>query len=129
MLSNRNKGENPEEKRKYKRFKKHFLLRYFDIRTPHLKMELTQLKNISQGGMCFVTAQPFEEGTKMGVEMNTPFLTNATVLEGVVRGCNEKVKNMIYETRLEFDNLNTEASVVLDKLMDFFKNSDEGVHD
>lgn len=117
------------EKRKYKRFKKNFLLRYFDLRTPENRMELTQLKNISQGGMCFVTAQPFAMGIHMGVELNTPFITGSTVLKGVVRGCNEKVKNMIYETRLEFNDLDTEAQVVLDKLIAFFKNSDGAPHD
>lgn len=123
------KQDDYSEKRKYKRFKKNFLLRYFDVRTPENKTELTQLKNISQGGMCFITAQPFEIGIRMGVALNTPFITGTTVLEGVVRGSNEKVKNMIYETRLEFDNLNTEATVVLDKLIAFFKNSEGAPHD
>ncbi|MGE0267328.1 MAG: PilZ domain-containing protein [Candidatus Omnitrophota bacterium] len=123
------KQDDFSEKRRYKRFKKNFLLRYFDVRTPENKTELTQLKNISQGGMCFITAQPFEIGIRMGVELNTPFITGTTILEGVVRGSNEKVKNMIYETRLEFDNLNTEATVVLDKLIAFFKNSDGAPHD
>ncbi len=67
--------------------------------------------------------------TRMGVELNTPFLTNATVLEGVVRGCNEKAKDLIYETRLEFDELNTEAQVVLGKLIEYLKNTDGVTHD
>ncbi|MBP9853520.1 MAG: PilZ domain-containing protein [Candidatus Omnitrophica bacterium] len=123
------KEESFTEKRKYKRFRKHFLLRYYDIRTPQNKEELTQLKNISQGGMCFVTTSAFPIGTHMGVELNTPFITGTTILEGIVRGSNEKVKNMIYETRLEFENLNTEALVVLDKLITFFNRAEGATHD
>lgn len=128
MLPKRDRDDY-SEKRRHKRFRKHFLLRYFDLRTPENKMELTQLKNISEGGMCFVTAQPFEVNTRMGVELNTPFLSNATILQGVVRGCNEKAKNLIYETRLEFDELNTEAQVVLSKLIEYLKNTDGVTHD
>ncbi len=124
MLPKRKKDDFHDERRAHRRVKKHFLLRYFKAETPNDKIDLTQMKNISRGGMCFITAQEFEVGTKMGVELNTPFLTNATILEGTVRGSVEKTKNLIYETRLEFDNLNTEAQFILDKLMEFFNNSD-----
>lgn len=46
----RRERDDYHERRRHKRFRKHFLLRYFDLRTPENRMELTQLKNISEGG-------------------------------------------------------------------------------
>lgn len=118
------KKQDQDERRAHRRVKKHFLLRYFTVEKPEEKIDLTQMKNISHGGMCFITAQEFPVGTKMGVELNTPFLTDVTHLTGIVRGSVEKTRDLIYETRLEFDDLNADAQFVLNKLMEFFNNSD-----
>ncbi len=119
-----NKKEQPEkigkERRRYERIKKSFILSYFDLAKPTEKFEITQLKNISLGGMCFVTTRSFEPPTKLAVELKTPYIAGTTYLEGVVLQSHEKMKDAIYETRLEFKNLDTEARIVLEKLMEFF---------
>ena len=72
------------ERRRYKRLTKSFLLTYCDKAHPHQKQEITQLKNISLGGMCFITTKPFESGTILKVDLETPYLTDKTTLEGKV---------------------------------------------
>lgn len=109
-----------EERRKYKRIKKNFILSYFDKANPEQKLELTQLKNISLGGACFVTTKAFNPGTIIGIELKTPYLADTTYLEGAVIQSNERVKNIIYETRLQFSNISTEAEFLLKKMMEFF---------
>ena len=109
-----------EERRKYERIKKTFILSYFDQANPKHKIEITQLKNISFGGMCFITGQSYEPSTKLGVELKTPYLAGTTYLSGIVLGSQEKMKNKIYETRLQFGTLETEAKVLLEKLIDLF---------
>lgn len=119
-----NNSENPRkqgiERRRYERIRKSFILSYFDMANPERKFEITQLKNISLGGMCFVTIRPFEPSTKLGIELKTPYIAGTTHLEGRVLQSHEKMKGMIYETRLEFENLDTEAKVLLEKLMEVF---------
>src|SRR3989338_11056865 len=115
-------GKQNQERRKYIRIKKSFLLSYFDKSEPNRKYEITQLKNISLGGMCFVTSHNFNASTELRIELKTPYLAETTHLEGVVLESHEKMKNRIYETRLEFRNLNTEAKILLEKLMEFFIN-------
>ena len=110
------------ERRRYIRIKKSFLLSYSNKSEPKEKHEITQLKNISLGGMCFVTSQSFTNPTELDIELKTPYLAETTHLEGVVLESHEKMKNRIYETRLEFRNLNTEAKILLEKLMEFFIN-------
>jgi len=112
--------EYDEERRRYERIKKSFILSYFDPANPDHKIEITQLKNISFGGMCFITSHHYESSTKLGIELKTPYLAGTTHLEGVVLGSNEKMKDRIYETRLQFGPIRAEAKVLLGKLIEFF---------
>ena len=60
------------ERRRYKRVNKNFILTYFDKNHPEDRHEITQLKNISLGGLCFVTLHHFEPGTPLGIELKHP---------------------------------------------------------
>ncbi len=128
-----NKDENPKkpdkERRRYERIKKSFILFYFDLKTPDHKFEITQLKNISLGGMCFVTTRSFAPSTKLGIELKTPYIAGTTCLEGAVLQSHEKMKDTIYETRLEFESFDTEAKVLLEKLMEFFIDAKDQTHE
>ena len=44
-----------------------------------------------------------------------------THLEGVVLGSHEKLKNIIYETRLKFENLTPQAELVISRLIQYFE--------
>ena len=112
------------ERRRYMRVAKNFILTYFDKVDPTTKFEVTQLKNISMGGACFVTTREFPKGTEIGIELKTPYITDTTYLEGVVHESHPKVKGMLYETRLEFGNLDTQAEFLMAKLIKFFTDED-----
>jgi c-di-GMP-binding flagellar brake protein YcgR len=113
-------NEKQDERRQYLRIKKNFILTYFVKSDPVHKYEITQLKNISLGGMCFITTKPFAPQTDLGVDLKTPYLSETTHLEGQVLESHEKVKNMIYETRLKFNALTPQAEIILTRLVDFF---------
>ncbi|MBI5150139.1 MAG: PilZ domain-containing protein [Candidatus Omnitrophica bacterium] len=117
-----------QERRKGKRIHKHFILSYFEKDHPEHRYELTQLKNIGHGGMCFVTSRQFAVGTKIGIELKTPYLAETTYLEGNVLESHEKVKSLIYETRLAFEFLDPEGEFLLAKLIEFFKNGENKNH-
>ncbi|MCK5260421.1 MAG: PilZ domain-containing protein [Candidatus Omnitrophica bacterium] len=127
------KNKKPEkkaiERRKFERIKKSFILSYFDLKRPGHKFEITQLKNISLGGMRFVTTRKFDPSTKLGVELKTPYISGTTYLEGTVLQSHERMKGAIYETRLEFDSLDTEATALLEKLMGFFIDAKDQGHE
>lgn len=116
---------NEPERRKSPRISKNFILSYFDKAHPDEKFELTQLKNIGRGGMCFITSREFTPGTKMGIELTTPYLAETTYLDGTVQESHEKIKGMIYETRIMFESLNSEAEYLLAELVEFFDDGKE----
>ncbi len=113
-----------EERRFHKRIKKNFILTYFDVNNPSVKFEITQLKNISKGGICFITTRTFPASTQIGIELKTPYLSGTTYLEGTVLESHEKIKNLLYETRLEFAPLEAPAEFLLNKLIEYFVNGD-----
>jgi len=121
-------GKEQPERRQYKRIKKHFILTYFDLAHPDVRHEASQLKNISMGGMCLITSQPFADNTTLGIELKTPFLSELTHLEGVVLGSHEKVKDIIYETRLKYTVLDHQAEFVLNKMIQFFEKEENTDH-
>lgn len=120
----KSQGKTGQERRQGQRILKNFILSYFDKKYPEDKFEVTQLKNIGKGGMCFVTSKMFAPGTKLGVELRTPYLAGGTYLQGTVQDSHEKVKDLLYETRLQFENLDSEAELLLTELVKFFVNGE-----
>jgi hypothetical protein len=112
------------ERREHRRFNKSFILKYFIIDNPQLKYEITQLKNISRGGICFVSSAPIEGDVRLGIELKTPYLSNTTYLEGVVLESSVKVEGILYETRLQFDKLTAQSQLTLNQLIEFFQSGE-----
>ena len=56
-------------------------------------------------------------------------MSELTHLEGVVVGSNEKLKNIIYETRLKFENLTPQAEFVIGKLIQYFEKKEDNPHE
>lgn len=120
------KEPNFQERRQYKRIQKHFILDYYAASAPEYKFSATQLKNISRGGLCLITEKPFENGTILKLEIKSAFFSNITCLEGKVLESRERIKNIIYETRLKFENISPEAEEVIKKSIEFFENKENG---
>lgn len=114
-----------KDRRHYVRIKKNFILTYYSKDDPTQKHEISQLKNISLGGMCFVTTNALEKSLKIGIELKTPYLADTTYIEGLVLESHEKVKDMIYETRLQFGSLDAQAEFLLTKLVEIFIHGDK----
>ena len=117
---------NFEEKRQYKRIQNHFILTYYVANNPDQKFSATQMKNISQGGMCLVTGQAFKTGTILKLEIKSPFFASITHLQGAVLGSHEYAKDIIYETRLQFKNLSAPAEEIIKQAIEFFENKENG---
>ena len=115
-----------EDRRQYVRINKQYILSYFNKDNPDDKHEITQLKNISLGGMCFVASKSLNKGRCLGISLRTPYLSETTYFEGTVLESMEKAKNLIYEVRLEFSGLNVQAESLIKKIMEVFFSSKGG---
>jgi hypothetical protein len=105
-----------KERRKFIRIDRNFILTYVDKNSPNVKNEITQVRNISRGGMCFVATRSFPLSMVLMIEMRTPFTTGSVHLEGAVLESRERIKNMIYDVRVQFQNLQPQAEEILEKI-------------
>ena len=116
--------QNYEERRQYKRIRSHFILTYYDTAHPEQKFSASQLKNISQGGICLVTDTVFAPGTLLMIEIKSAFFASITRIQAEVLESHERAKDIIYDTRVKFKDLSEEAKDALEKMIEFFDNKE-----
>ncbi len=104
------------ERRRHPRIRKNYIIRFCDKSNPTIKFDVSQVENISQGGMCFTSTVGFKEGVHVGVELRTPYITDTIYLEGQILHSKEKIKGMIYENRVKFFEVTPRAAEVLTKI-------------
>lgn len=104
------------ERRQFVRIKKNYIIRFCEKNNPSLKFEVSQVENISRGGMCFSSTFLLAPGTDLAIELRTPYVADTIYLEGHVLNSHEKVKGLVYENRLKFYAIAPEAQIVLDKI-------------
>ena len=116
-----NSEEIRKERRRDIRIKKSFIISYHDKQDPSVKHDVSQIRNISLGGSCFISSHYCAPSTKMGIELKTPYLAGTVHLDGTVLESHEKIPNLLYETRLVFEPLTPQAEFVLNKIVEYFK--------
>ena len=92
------------ERRTHVRANANFVISY-RVTDPPSDYDLTQSKNVSQGGLLLTTNQFFPNGIFLALIIRFPFAQKKIEATGKVVGCREVVKNIIYETRLQFIDL------------------------
>ncbi|MBF0387290.1 MAG: PilZ domain-containing protein [Candidatus Omnitrophica bacterium] len=108
-----------KERRQFIRIEKHFILRFYLKVNPALEFEISQIENISKGGLCFTSTLSFKKDDLVVVELRTPYLTNVVNFEGTIVAIQEKVKGMIYSNHLQFQNIDPAAATILEKIEKF----------
>ncbi len=109
-------SESFQNRRQHVRIYRHFILRYHTASDPSVSQEVSQINNISQGGINFSAAVPLKVSELLEVELKTPFLAEEVYLQGVVLECREKVPQIIYEVRLQFKDISEKAKAILAKV-------------
>ncbi len=99
----KNKYGGPE-RRRYKRIDVNFIVSY-RIKREKDNSDLSQTKNVSEGGMLLTTNRKFEKGVRLAMFIRFPFIPQKIEIEGEVIDSKEVVKDVIYETRLRFFGL------------------------
>lgn len=92
------------ERRKHFRIESSFVISYRIKELPD-DYDLTQTKTVSQGGLLLTTNKKFDTGTILAITMRFPFTTAWIELTGRIVDSEEVVKDLIYDTRIEFLDL------------------------
>jgi len=109
------------ERRKHPRINVNFIVSY-RILDQEEDNDLSQTKNISQGGMLLTTNRHFDSGVMLKMFIRLPLVKDKLVLIGRVIESKEVVKGIIYETRIVFFNLEEQVNKILKQTVDTFLN-------
>lgn len=100
-------GYSGPERRKHARLDVNFVVSY-RIKEAQGDFDLSQTKNMSQGGMLLTTNKEFGVGTHLAMILRFPLIPHKIEVTGVVVGCKQIVRDIIYETRIQFLDLDQE---------------------
>jgi c-di-GMP-binding flagellar brake protein YcgR len=106
-----------KERRKYPRLGINFIINYRIQELPD-NYDLSQTRNLSQGGTLITTNKLFKPGTCLIMNLRIPFVPQKIELKGEVVGSKEVVRDLIYETRIKFLGLDKNF---FNKLGEFIK--------
>jgi hypothetical protein len=110
-----------KERRKSKRLYRHFVVAY-RVYGVDSEYDLSQIKNISKGGLRFITSRKYPLDTILAVELRTPVSTDRIRLLGKVISSETVVEDLIYDTRIIYAKLNKETETLLDRTIKYFSN-------
>jgi Tfp pilus assembly protein PilZ len=108
-----------EEKRQHPRLGRRFMVSY-RIAEENDMIDLSQTKNVSLGGMLLTTNRLFATGTNLLLEIRLPFETEPIKIAARVKDSKEVVKNVIYDTRLEFIAVDEKHKDVITKTVEHY---------
>lgn len=118
-------NEKTMERRKSRRISKNLIVSYYNKTNPTIKQSVSQIKNISLGGICLITSQYFPPSTILIINMRIPYLTGEIQMEGKVIECFEQIPKILYETRLEFQQLVPKSILMLKKILEYYYSTEE----
>jgi c-di-GMP-binding flagellar brake protein YcgR len=107
------------ERRKQPRISARFIVSYRVLEEEDA-VDISQTKNMSLGGMLLTTNRAFEGGTKLALEIRLPFDPNPIMLVGKVLESREIIKDLIYDTRLEFLTVDEKHRKVMLGTVDYY---------
>lgn len=107
------------EKRKSPRAKGRFVVHYRILEEQN-NIDITQTKDLSLGGMYLTTNRKFEPGTKLALQIRLPFDPNPIMLVGKVVDSKVIAHDLIYDTRLEFLQIDKKHVNVIGQTVDYY---------
>ena len=108
-------------RRKHLRIYRNFIMTYCEKGKNVASHDVSQVNNVSKGGLNFSSTHALKEGMILSIDLKTPFIADSMRLEGLVLACREKIPEMIYEIRLEFQAVPAKALTVLEKIENYSK--------
>jgi len=107
------------ERRKHPRVKANFIVSY-RILDDADNVDVSQAKNFSLGGILITTNRFFPIDSSLALKIRLPFDNDPIEVLGRVVESKEIVKDLIYDTRLEFSSVNQKHQGVMTQTVDYY---------
>jgi hypothetical protein len=114
-------GYSMPERRKHTRVPRSLVVSYAVSGEAEEKRDITQVKNISQGGMLFTTNRMFLPKTLLSIKVRFPSKSDWAEITGEVIESKEVIRDLVYGTRVHFVTISPEDKQTIGKLVEQFK--------
>ncbi|MEK6733136.1 MAG: PilZ domain-containing protein [Candidatus Omnitrophota bacterium] len=107
------------ERRKFKRISKNYVISYTPVKSEKLKFDISQTRNLSEGGLLFTADRMFQKGVVLKLKLRLPQFSDYVVLKVQVIDSIELAENLMYETRVKFMEVDQKVKEVIRKRVDY----------
>ena len=107
------------ERRRHPRINARFIVSYRILEDVN-NVDISQTKNLSLGGMLLTTNKKFTIGTNLALTIRLPFDPNPIMIIGRVMESREISKDLIYDTRLTFLDIDERHRNVIGETVDYY---------
>ena len=107
------------EHRKFKRVSKNYIISYAPVKGEDLKFDVSQTKNLSEGGILFMSDRQFEKDTVLKIKLRLPEFLDYVIIRAQVIESKKLAKGIIYETRARFTEVEQVVREAIRKLVDY----------
>jgi len=107
------------ERRRHPRVNARFIVSY-RILDEADKVDISQTKNLSLGGMLLTTNRKFSIGTNLALEIRLPFDPHPIMIIAKVLESREISKDLIYDTRLTFLAIDGRHRNIIKETVDYY---------
>lgn len=107
------------ERRKQPRVAGKFVVSY-RVKAEVDNYDITQTRNLSLGGMLLTTNRNFTSGTLLAIDVRLPFFIDAIGFTGRVLESKEVVKDLIYDTHIQFLDIDPKAEGIVSDTVGYY---------
>lgn len=108
-----------QEKRRHPRVAGKFVVSY-RVKADVDNYDITQTRNLSLGGMLLTTNRDFPSGTVLAIDVRLPFFIDAISFTGMVLESKEVVKDLIYDTHIQFLNIDSKSEGIVKDTVGYY---------
>lgn len=114
-----NTGSIRFDRRKYPRIGRTFIVSYREISSAGLKFDVSQTKNISEGGLLFTTNRKFPKGVILELKIRLPQFSDFVTLNVQVVDSGDVGGGLIADTRVKFISVKEDVKKAIKEIIDY----------
>jgi hypothetical protein len=106
------------ERRKFKRISRNYVISYVPIKSEDLKYDLSQTKNLSEGGLLFISDRKFEKDIILKIKLRLPQFTDYVIVQAQVIDSIQVGTGTMCKTRVKFIDVDQKIKEAIRNLVD-----------
>jgi c-di-GMP-binding flagellar brake protein YcgR len=109
------------ERRRFKRIDGNYVVSYVPVEGEELKSDISQTKNLSEGGLLFVSDRAFEKGITLKIKLRLPEFSDYVIIKAKVVDSKKIGKGTMYNIGAQFVEVEQKVKDAIKRLVEHAK--------